>query len=125
GRVRWCAGNGNKKILELESTALPLGVMSDWMADEPQSLKLEPGGLLIVMSDGIFEAPRPDGEQFGIERCLSIFDRMCDKSSVEIIAALRDSVRRWQAADTPHDDQTTVVVRRLEEGLSVTVAAKI
>jgi hypothetical protein len=124
GPVLWCAGNGNKKIQELESTALPLGIQPDWMADEPSpALKLETGGMLIVMSDGIFEAPRPDGQQFGIERCLEIFNNMCDKSSVEIIAALRDSVHKWQVRDAPHDDQTTVVVKRVDEGLSVAVAS--
>jgi serine phosphatase RsbU (regulator of sigma subunit)/CHASE2 domain-containing sensor protein len=124
GPVLWCQGNGNKKMVELESSALPLGIQQEWLADDPAPpLKLAPGGLLIVMSDGIFEAPGPTGEQFGVERCLQIFHDKCDASSVEIVAALRESVRAWQAKDVPVDDQTTVVVRRVDDGVSVTVSS--
>jgi serine phosphatase RsbU (regulator of sigma subunit) len=76
--------------------------------------------MLIVFSDGIFEAPAPSGEQFGVERVQEILKNKCDASAVEIVAAMRDAVTKWQAKDNPADDQTAVVVRKIDTGVVVT-----
>jgi sigma-B regulation protein RsbU (phosphoserine phosphatase) len=70
--------------------------------------------MLIVFSDGIFEAPAPDGDMFGVERVTEIVNRLREAPAADIVAAVREAVTKWQGKDVPHDDQTTVVVRRLE-----------
>jgi CHASE2 domain-containing sensor protein len=120
GPILWCSKR-NGQYAELESTGMPLGIMAPWPADEPSPpLKLEPSGMLIVFSDGIFEAPAPGGEQFGVERVQEILKNKCDASAVDIVAAMRDAVTKWQGRDNPHDDQTAVVVRKVENGVGVT-----
>ncbi len=120
GPILWCS-KMNGQMLEMESTGMPLGIMEPWAADDPSPpLKLEPSGMLIVFSDGIFEAPAPSGEQFGVERVQEILRNKCDASAVEIVAAMRDAVTKWQAKDNPADDQTAVVVRKLDHGVVVT-----
>jgi sigma-B regulation protein RsbU (phosphoserine phosphatase) len=120
GPILWCSKR-NGQYAELESTGMPLGIMAPWPADEPSPpLKLEPSGMLIVFSDGIFEAPAPGGEQFGVERVQEILKNKCDASAVDIVAAMRDAVTKWQGRDNPHDDQTAVVVRKVENGVVVT-----
>lgn len=129
GELQWCsAGHGpilwrpkaDESWQELEAGALPLGVMSDWLPDAPSpALQLDTGGMLLVMSDGIFEAPRPDREQFGVERVLEILKRMPDATSMEIIAAIREAVTKWQVVETPVDDQTMIVIRKVAAGVSV------
>ena len=36
--------------------APPLGVMPDFMADRVEPIQMDPGGTLVVISDGIYEA---------------------------------------------------------------------
>jgi len=123
GELHWAsAGHGPQlwcdvasgKITEFDSTGLPLGVTDTWVGDVAPPLQLQPTGMLIVFSDGIFEAPAPDGNMFGVERVTEIVNRLREAPAADIVAALREAVTKWQGKDVPHDDQTTVVVRRLE-----------
>ena len=66
------------------------------MGDEVPPLKMDLSGMLIVMSDGIFEAPNATSEQFGVERVIQTLKDMCGKSAVEITGAIRDAVTKWQ-----------------------------
>jgi serine phosphatase RsbU (regulator of sigma subunit) len=129
GELHWAsAGHGPQlwcdvstgKITEFDSTGLPLGVTGEWVGDIAPPLQLMPTGMLIVFSDGIFEAPAPDGNMFGVERVTEIIDRLRDAPAADIVAAVRDAVTKWQGKDVPHDDQTTVVVRRLEVAVVTT-----
>jgi hypothetical protein len=123
GELQWAsAGHGPQlwcdvatgKITEFDSTGLPLGVTDTWVGDVAPPLQLQPTGMLIVFSDGIFEAPAPDGDMFGVERVTEIVNRLREAPASTIVAAVREAVTKWQGKDVPHDDQTTVVVRRLE-----------
>ena len=123
GELQWAsAGHGPQlwcdvskgTITEFDSTGLPLGVTDTWVGDVVPPLQLMPTGMLIVFSDGIFEAPAPNGDMFGVERVTEIVNRLRDAPAADIVAAMRDAVTKWQGNDVPHDDQTTIVVRRLE-----------
>jgi len=114
GPVLWCSEAAGQ-MLELDSSGLPLGVMGEWLGAPQPPVTLATSGMLIVFSDGIFEAPNPTGEQFGVERVLEILKDKCGSgaTSGEIVAAMREAVTKWQGQDAPADDQTTVVVRKL------------
>ena len=65
GRLDWSsAGHGpvfvrtraGVPLLELEPPVPPLAVVSPWWQETPQALHVEPGGAVIIVSDGIFEA---------------------------------------------------------------------
>lgn len=121
GTLEWAAaGHGPQiwcdvftgEMKELDSTALPLGVMPDWVGVVVPPLQLQPTGMVIVFSDGIFEAPDPKGELFGVERLQAIINEHRENTPADIIAAIRERVTLWQGRDNPHDDQTTVIVRR-------------
>jgi len=90
----------------------PLGVI-EWCEPAPDPFRLEPGGSLLVPSDGIFEAVDERDEQYGAERMCEEFDQYRHESADVIVQALRESVRRWSAGREPLDDQTIVVVKRL------------
>jgi serine phosphatase RsbU (regulator of sigma subunit)/CHASE2 domain-containing sensor protein len=120
GPMLWCEGEGGE-MKELESTALPLGIDGDWMGDVAPIIQLGVGGMLLVMSDGIFEAPDPNKDQFGVERVVEIVKKMCGASAIEITGVIREAVTKWQQKDSPADDQTTVIIRRVTSGVNVTV----
>ena len=121
GPMLWCAKDGDE-FQSLDATALPLGIMEDYMGDEIGPLQLDVSGMLIVTSDGIFEAPNATDEQFGIERVIETLKSYSGRSTLEISSAIREAVTKWQRdPEKPVDDQTTVIVRRVAAGLSVTI----
>jgi phosphoserine phosphatase len=108
----------------LGGAGFPLGIMPDCfdcgavpfdsqrvqpLNAEP--LKLEPGGTLLVMSDGVFEAFDPHENQFGIPRVTEILGRD-HATPADLIAAIRQTVDAWHLRDEPQDDQTLVAVQR-------------
>src|SRR5947209_7484243 len=57
---------------ELLSTGMPLGVVPEGEFDTPASLTLEPGDLLLLVTDGIVEAHDEGLDLFGDERTLEV-----------------------------------------------------
>jgi phosphoserine phosphatase len=93
---------------------MPLGLMPDCFdtgCPPLAPLRLDPGGTLLLTSDGVFEALNPSGDQFGISRIIEILDHS-DADPGELIASLRQSVDAWDLRDDPLDDQTLVAVQR-------------
>lgn len=121
GTLRWTsAGHGpvfvcpNEKCgpVSLDPPVQPLGIVSNWIDDPPAPIRLEPGGSLILVSDGIFEAINASGEMFGIPRMLACMDAHQCGNPADLLAALREEVRLWHGLSEPLDDQTIVIVRR-------------
>ena len=122
GTLEWCsAGHGpilircaaDCQVTELTPTEMPLGVMPELTGDPVPPVTLNATGTLAVVSDGIFEATRPDGEQFGMERVLKTLDENCSCSPEQIITTLKHAATEWTGSSEPADDQTIVVARRV------------
>jgi phosphoserine phosphatase len=121
GTLTWSsAGHGpillrtapGTKIQMLTPAGPPLGVTEEFMGDRIEPVQLSGGGMLVVMSDGIFEAFSNAGEEFGVERVCEILDEHQDEPSTQFLSSLRKSVRVWQGTDEPRDDQTVVIASR-------------
>jgi phosphoserine phosphatase len=123
GTVRWwSAGHGpifirpslSGPVEMAGAQAPPIGIDLEMAADDPAAVQLETGGQLIILSDGIFEAPRPgDGEQFGLPRVIELFDRCRESSPADLLAAIRAAMIDWQGQEEPIDDQTAVIIQRV------------
>src|SRR5262249_5464583 len=70
------AGAGHEGVLlhatgrreRLRSTSLPLGFEKDLVVASAPALVLEPGDVVVLLSDGVTEAPSQRGDRFGIDR---------------------------------------------------------
>jgi len=122
GDLNYCsAGHGpivvrdsrNQPLRLLDPALPPLGVLDEMPEECVMPLKLEEGGSLIVLSDGIFEARDRSGEMFGIELVLKFLEEHRALSPQQMIDALYSDVRAWQGQDDPIDDQTIVLVTPL------------
>ena len=102
----------NGSEIQMEG-ALPLGMISG--VDFPsQSLQLQPGDELTLMSDGIAEAQDSQGRLFGFDK---VHDMMSKRATAEEIAVAAQSF--GQA-----DDITVLQVQWLGPGASVAFAAE-
>jgi len=97
------------------SQGLPLGLFEDQMMEEPIQSYLEPGDLVVAISDGFFEWANDDNEAFGIDRLQEVIVANRHQSAEEILAAMERSVRDFVGDIPQQDDVTGLVIKRLPE----------
>jgi phosphoserine phosphatase len=121
GTIHWTSGGHGPILLQRSPDGpveqlLPPGTMVGWIDPYPLEpvppLRLERGGRLIVLSDGIFEAFAPSGEKLEVAPVVDLVQRS-SAGPRELITEIQQLVRQWQQGDDPKDDQTAVIVQRL------------
>jgi serine phosphatase RsbU (regulator of sigma subunit) len=98
-----------KKLLE--STACPLGVVADDEFVDAPAHELQPGEIVLLVTDGMLEARSADETPFGRERVLEIVRGHRDKPAREIVAELCRAVRDYCKNKTLIDDVTAIVIK--------------
>ena len=73
---------------------------------------LDPGDLLVLMTDGFFEWENRDGEQFGLDRLNATIERAGGLPAKEIISTLYAAVLEFANGAEQQDDLTAVIVKR-------------
>lgn len=101
----------DSQVEKLEKGGIPLGVMAEWQY-QTGGVRLEPGDLVALYSDGITEAGLSNGRDFGEARLL----QMLTAHRGQPLGSIRDDVvgevRRWLGGE-PADDMTLLLVRVL------------
>ena len=100
-----------QSFTELASTGLVLGPSPDAVYGR-RAIRMEPGDLLLLYTDGIVEAHDPRGREFGVPRVKRLLVELRKKPARETAERLLQAVRSWSAGLAPEDDQTAVVIRR-------------
>lgn len=95
----------------LQSTALPLAVLADTDFPTGGPYVLEPGDVLLLVTDGILEAMSARGEYFGTERMLEAVRSKRHLAAAEIVAGLYEEVGAFVRPAKAADDITAVVVK--------------
>ena len=74
-------------------------------------MTLEPGDLLLLLTDGIVEARAPDGTLFGAQRAVDIVRVYRRDPAARIVENLYQAVRAFTHAGPQADDITAIVVK--------------
>lgn len=93
-------------------TTFPFGVMEVEAAGEAATIALEPGDLLGVISDGIFEYKDEHGRLFGEGRVADVLQRHHPLPLAELTAKLLKTAAEFGGRAAQDDDITLVLVRR-------------
>ena len=101
---------GKRGVLRLETGGMVVGLFEHTTFDE-QTLRLEPGDLLVAYSDGVTEARNPDGEEFGEERLLACMRGNRDLAGSELLQCVFDAVHEFSAGTAQGDDLTLLALR--------------
>jgi sigma-B regulation protein RsbU (phosphoserine phosphatase) len=88
---------------------IPLAVDSDTLYGQ-MSISMATGDRLFVYTDGIIDAPNPEGESFGLIRLKNVLDKNINASHSEIKSAVLHSVTQYTKKDLSHDDVTLIVL---------------
>jgi sigma-B regulation protein RsbU (phosphoserine phosphatase) len=118
--LRWCsAGHGpvflyrnrNGEVEELETTGIPLGIMAAGAWEGAGPIVLESGDILLVGTDGLWEARDLAEEVFGPERLHTTLLSRRHETAAKIYAAAMEAVRVFRGDGRQEDDVTLVVVK--------------
>ena len=82
------------------------------MMEEPIQLCLEPGDLIVAVSDGFFEWANDSDEAFGLERLYEVIRDNRHESAEGILAAMERSVRDFVGDLPQQDDVTGLIIKR-------------
>jgi PAS domain S-box-containing protein len=100
----------------LESTAVPLGIVADPPFPCGPPLRLEPGDLVVLVTDGMLESQDSSGSFFGPERVEDVIRQSCHLPACQIIAALYRATRDFSGRDNPLDDIAVLVLKMKDKG---------
>jgi len=101
------------EVQTLDCTSMPLGILRGRVSSAAPR-QLQPGQVVLFLTDGIAETESPQGTAFGIDRTLDVVRAHWHQPAREIVEALYRNARSF-ARDTPQQDDITVVVLKVEE----------
>ncbi|MDG2478194.1 MAG: SpoIIE family protein phosphatase [Phycisphaerales bacterium] len=99
-------------VESIEADAPPLGVLEMLLVDGITTITMEPGDLLAIPSDGIFEAMDEEGEFYGVDRMVELLTTDSTRPLRDMLEELRADSETFRNDRPPQDDRTILAVRR-------------
>lgn len=96
---------------ELSGEDIPLGIDPDWMFAPSEAGMLEPGQVVVIGTDGIWEARDASGAMFGKDRLKEIIRAHAGDSAQALLDTVLQAVADHRGTVAPRDDATVVVVK--------------
>ena len=119
-RIRWVRAGHDPAIFydpetdtfeELMGPGMALGVDEDWQYEENQKIGLKKGQIIVLATDGIWEAHDARGDMFGKDSFYEIIRRHAAKRANQILDAVYHELAHFQRGVEPEDDVTLVVIK--------------
>jgi sigma-B regulation protein RsbU (phosphoserine phosphatase) len=101
----------NGKIEELPNTGMPVGIMENASFEQGGPVFLKAGDVVVIGTDGIWEAQNESGVMFGKDRLRNIIIRDSEKPANEICSQIIDDVTNFSSPTPQLDDITLVVIK--------------
>jgi sigma-B regulation protein RsbU (phosphoserine phosphatase) len=97
-------------LIELQFSGIALGADSG-AAYEEREIRLSPGDLLVLYTDGVTEAEDASQQQFGDERLAELVKGLRDRTAGEALAAIQEAVAAHTLSAPQYDDMTLLVLK--------------
>lgn len=123
--MRWVRAGHDPAILyraatddfqELGGPGIPLGVLDDRIFQENTQPMPECGDVLLVGSDGLWEARGPDGSMFGKERVRAVLREHAPRPAQAILDTLLAAWNDFRGDVPAEDDVTLMVIKTVNTG---------
>ncbi len=95
---------------ELDTTGTPLGVLPD---DDYQAKtkQLSGGDILLIGTDGLWEARNQEGEMFSVERFRQLLATWHHKTAAEICSQMLARVKKFTGQKAQEDDMSLMIIK--------------
>jgi sigma-B regulation protein RsbU (phosphoserine phosphatase) len=97
------------RVERLHSTCTVLGLFEEWQA-EVAEVQFAPGDTLVLYTDGVTEAARADGKEFGESRLIHTVRAHCRLPPAALLQAIVEAVQQFSPGEQ-QDDITLVVAQ--------------
>jgi phosphoserine phosphatase len=91
----------------------PMGVVPDDLPPERTEIILQPGDLLVALTDGYFESEGAGGEQWLQERCEALVRSHRDLDPRALLDACNAAMAEWCRGAPAADDRTAIILKRV------------
>jgi sigma-B regulation protein RsbU (phosphoserine phosphatase) len=106
--------NGSAELCE--TTGMPIGFL-DGIEYESRETQLLPGDRIYLFSDGLYEAKKKDGEEYGLTRLKGFLDMMKHFPFKEAVKRFIGEAEHWAYPDPLHDDASIVAIEIDKSGV--------
>jgi len=106
---------GTDRFEELRGVGVALGVQIDAKFEQNEKNNLANQQIIILGTDGIWEARNPRGQMFGKEPIYSIIRQNHAASAAEILTNSFNVLDRFMEGSAPEDDVTMIVIKILND----------
>jgi serine phosphatase RsbU (regulator of sigma subunit) len=103
-------------VIEYRAQGIPLGVMPETSYGQPHDIRMAPGDMLVLVTDGITEWASANGEMFGLNRLKAFILDHVGLAPNPLIEKLHQEVIGFASGTAQLDDLTVVVLRRPSGG---------
>ena len=104
------AASGEAEMLTAED--IPLGVSADWTYGLHAGRRLEPGDIVVMATDGVWETVDPHGEHFGKARLLELVKSHAALDAAALCRTIESALEDFRGGAAQHDDVTLVILKR-------------
>lgn len=120
GELRWASAGHRAPLLlqpgatgfvQMEGADIPLGVDGNAEFREYRFAGLGPGQLILLATDGLWEAANSAGEPYGLERLAGVLGANAQQSAQEICAAIALALLGFCGTMAQKDDISFVVIK--------------
>lgn len=99
---------------EIESDTPPLGITIPGFGKDPcRRINFGVGDILVLITDGYFEAQSPTNQVWGESAVCEVIRRLRDEPCDSICNALDEGALAFAQASSTSDDRTAIILRRL------------
>jgi sigma-B regulation protein RsbU (phosphoserine phosphatase) len=96
---------------EIAGLDIPLGIDPDWHYHELSHTGWPTGAVLVIGTDGVWEARDPEGAMYGQNRLCRVVRANCRQPAAAIVDAVAVDLAAFLRGQALHDDATLVVVK--------------
>ena len=97
----------------INTSGVPLGCSTELLYDPAAQFPLEPGDILLLLTDGFREAHNSANELFGEDRIIEVTKANRHATAAEIFHSIRNAIQQFAGNMQQHDDMTGIVVKVL------------
>jgi serine phosphatase RsbU (regulator of sigma subunit) len=101
------------RVYSYDAHGVPFGIFRTLAYGPAQNIRLAPGDMLVLITDGFFEWTNATGEDFGLERLHEAIRAARGLSAAEAISSIHTAVAGFAGGTAQQDDLTAVVLKRL------------
>lgn len=107
----FCYRSHQDRIIELPPNDIPLGIAAKARYRNPEPMQLKVGDILLIGTDGLWEASNPQGEMFRSDRLRQIIASHREKDAYSIYQIVMQKIADFRRSQIAEDDMTLMVIK--------------